>query len=431
MVDAFQGGSVVVLCGIAAHTEFIRCLKRRGFSTILVDYLEHPPAADAADLHIQESAFDLETVIRIARQHHAKFIAAPCIDQVNIIACKASEALGLSCLYSSEIALKVTDKYEMKKIMHRVGIPTARFARAREKGSLERDVGGFRYPLIVKPIDGFASAGVSKIDAPCELAQAFDCALAASSRGEVIAEEFLSGYELSVYAFISNGRARVVMGADRYTYISDAGIRCYATLAPSMIASRQIERIEGMVQDIADELAIRDSPFFIQFFHDGDSLWATEFAGRMGGGFSYFTTLRNTGFDLMNATIDAYLGIPPNVTVASSRNVSLIEILYSDYGVFDRLDGVKELIDEGVVDEFFLYKNSGDEITPEKPARARIATAVINGNDMEDVLKKAEVMMGRLEAYDVHGKEILLKDVYLKRSNAFCGTGNISHVAKA
>ena len=100
----------LVLGGTVPHMELILQLKNRGYYTILIDYLENPPAADAADEHIVESTLDKEKVLEIAVERKVELVISGCVDQANISACYAMEKLGKYVPYSYEIARKVTNK---------------------------------------------------------------------------------------------------------------------------------------------------------------------------------------------------------------------------------------------------------------------------------------------------------------------------------
>ena len=97
----------LVLGGTVPHMELILQLKNRGYYTILIDYLENPPAADE---HIVESTLDKEKVLEIAVERKVELVISGCVDQANISACYAMEKLGKYVPYSYEIARKVTNK---------------------------------------------------------------------------------------------------------------------------------------------------------------------------------------------------------------------------------------------------------------------------------------------------------------------------------
>lgn len=118
--------TALVLGGTAAHIALLNELKARNYYTILVDYYSNPVAKPYADLHIQESTLDADKVVEIAQQHQADLVISACVDQANVIASYAMEKLGKTPPYSYEIAQRISNKGDMKKVMLEQGIPTAR-----------------------------------------------------------------------------------------------------------------------------------------------------------------------------------------------------------------------------------------------------------------------------------------------------------------
>src|SRR5690606_10752836 len=93
----------------------LHLLRQRGWRTVLVDYLENPPARPHADLHVRESTLDPETVLRVAREQGAGLVIATCVDQANVVACQVSEALDLPHPYSHATASMIANKGQMKE----------------------------------------------------------------------------------------------------------------------------------------------------------------------------------------------------------------------------------------------------------------------------------------------------------------------------
>ena len=168
-MDQTDRKTALVLGGTSPHIDLIRNLRARGYRTILVDYLENPPAREHADLHLRESTLDPEAVLRIARETGAALVIATCVDQANVIACQVSETLGLPHPYSYETAATIANKGLMKARLIAHGMPTARFVHVRNADA--PDIGELRFPLVVKPADSNGSAGVRRADTPEQLTE--------------------------------------------------------------------------------------------------------------------------------------------------------------------------------------------------------------------------------------------------------------------
>lgn len=331
--------TAIVLGGTAPHAELIKRLRNRGYYTILVDYLENPPAKALADLHIQESTLDQEMVCKIANEYHADLVISACVDQANITACYVAEQLGLPHPYSNDLASRITNKGYMKQVMYEHGIPTSRYIYL-EKGEEPQGL-TLRYPVMVKPADSCAASGVKKAYNEEEMLAYLTDAKKISRNGRTVVEEFVEGSEVSVYAFIADERAHIIMISQRMSVIEgeEQVLKCYATLAPAQMSQRAIQKIETAVTGIAQAFDLNNTPLHVQVLINQDDISIIEFAPRVGGGISYQTILDNTGFDILDATIDSYLQIPviPHYTVP--QYLYTVNLVYGIPGEFDHLEG--------------------------------------------------------------------------------------------
>ena len=176
----------MVLGGTYPHRTLITNLQQRGYYTVLIDYLEKPPAKEVADEHVQESTLDKEKVLEIARDRDAKLVISTCIDQANVTVCYVAEKLGLPVPYSYETALSVTNKGLMKEGMIRHGIATSKYIFVKNIGDF--DSAGLSFPVAVKPADSNSSKGVRKACDYGELSRFLDDALKISRSDEAIIE---------------------------------------------------------------------------------------------------------------------------------------------------------------------------------------------------------------------------------------------------
>ncbi len=222
----------IVLGGTNPHIELIHQLQARGYYVVLVDYLNHPPAKDHADLHIQESTMDQERVLEIAKKIHASLVISACVDQANITACYVGEKLGLTKPYSYETARNITNKGCMKAAMDKYGVPTTKYVYL-EPGHEISEL-PLNFPVMVKPADSCAASGVKKARNAEELAKFWEQARNVSRTGRTIIEEVARGTEVSAYCFIENHHAHIIMISERISIIEGEQqvLKCYATVTP-------------------------------------------------------------------------------------------------------------------------------------------------------------------------------------------------------
>lgn len=407
----------IVLGGIVPHKNLLEKLKKRGYFTILIDYFENPPAAEAADLHVRESAMEKDAVLAAARKFDAKLILCTCLDQQIGIACQAAEELGLPEPYTYEKALAVTNKEKMKKIMWENGIPTSRYFSVHSTEEL-RDA-GLRFPVMVKPADSCGSAGIRKVETEADIPEAVENALRWSRSHTAVVEEFVEGTEISVYTFITGGKAHVLLTSQRFSELGEDGtcIKCYASIAPAVVSDRVFADMEALGTKIAEAFELDNTAMFYQCMVKDGKIQVIEFAPRISGGICFRTIEENTGFDIINAAIDSWLGNPVKMEYHKPEVYNMTQQIHAYPCVFDHIEGVQELKDAGILDTLFLHKTKGAHIGDEKASSARVAAALIRTKDRERLPGLAKAVIDGLEIYDDCGNAVMVKGLYLQEKD--------------
>lgn len=97
-----------------------------------------------------------------------------------------------------------------------------------------------------------------------------------------------------------------------------------------------------------------------------------------------------TGFDLIDAVIESYLGgfIDTSFVKVPEGMVSIVH-LYGNSGVLDRVGGIDRLISEGVVEEFHMHKTPGMQMSCDDLASSnRVLGAIIRAGAMGSLIQR-------------------------------------------
>ena len=404
----------IVLGGTVPHVHLIELLKARGYYTILLDYTPHPPAKEYADEHLPVSTLDNEAVLEVARERKASLVISTNVDQANVTCCYVAEKLGLYSPYSYEIALNVTDKQRMKRIMWDNNIPTSRYGQVTsvEDG---RNI-DLRFPLMVKPADSNSANGVKRVYTPEELEKYLPDALKYSRNGKAIIEEFVSGKEISAYGVVINGKAKLLMHQERVSVYDgeDKVIKCYASLAPSRISDVAANKAEQILTMIAEAFHLDNTPLFFQGIVNGDDISVIEFAPRVGGGISFQTIKDATGYDIISAGLDSYLNIPICIDSWHPTNGKYaVNQIYGTNGVYDKTTGGEAIMKDGIVNVLSFYKHKGDTIDSSRASSSRIGVMVVSDATEIGLRKKISNAFSILDSFDTNGKSIIRRDLNL------------------
>ena len=254
-----------------------------------------------------------------------------------------------------EDALVLCNKYTARLAFHKHGVNSPLFARASDGA----DLTGFKYPLIVKPVDGKATAGVTKVLKPEDLQSAITRALDESFMKEAIIEEFIDGFEASVDTVSCNGKHHILsikereMGNGVYGSVKIAG-HCPTDLAPEIIT-----KIKSETQKALDAVNFKNGASNTEFLvtKEGE-VYIIELNPRLTGNKAYTIMQLHNGYDFAKGAIDIALG--------QFEEPVFAEIKYAGiYLLTKQTEWVRQIIENRENDPDIIYADIFDDETPE------------------------------------------------------------------
>lgn len=403
----------IVLGGTSPHATLTQKLKDRGYYVVLVDYLDNPPAKNVADEHIQASTLDKDRVLEIAREKGASLVISTCIDQANSVCCYVAEKLGLPHPYSYKTSLDVTDKGLMKKIMADNDIPTSSYTLTDSVDNI--DWGKITYPAVVKPVDCNSSKGVRRVDSKEETIQRVPEALELSRTHMAIIEGFNQGEEIQVDCASTNDGVRVVLTRQKKK-IAGKGNQMVLNSTGSILPAPLTDDLNKQAQEIAEKIAktfgLYNTPFFYQAIVTDKGIQVLEFAPRIGGGLSYYVIKELAGFDVVDAAIDSFVGKPIQCFSKPLDKCFSTNLLYMKPGVFDHVEGLKELKESGMALDIFVMKNKGTVVDSDMRSSNRVAAFVLEADSYSELKQLEMKAIESVEIKDEVERPLLNRSIY-------------------
>lgn len=399
-----------VIAGGVPQIELIKQLKSRGITTILADGNPNAVARPYADSFYHVNIFDIPAIKEIAEKEQVDFLLTVCADQVLLVVAEVSEILGLPCYIDYETAQNVSDKIRMKRIFKEIGVPTTNYV---EIEHLDMDaISHLRYPLVVKPVDAYSSKGVRKCESEEELKQFYYEAQQLSRSGRVIVEEFFEGDEISVDAFVVNGKAKIlaitnsekIKDNDRFVIFRGR----YPVSAPETV----LQKIADIAQKIADGFGLVNAPLLIQILNKGDDVSVLEFCARTGGNMKWLLIKYSCGVDVITATIDITLNKEPDLELRNTgNNIVVNDFIYCYPGIFDHFEGFDEMVKQKLINEFHPVRIKGTKMHGVTSSSDRIAGMNIVAESIEDFNMKEKKILENVRVMDVNGNDIMRRDL--------------------
>ena len=399
---------ILVLAGGSDQIALINELKKRGHQVILADYLENPPAKKHADKHIIVSTLDIDAIRDISINEKVDLVCTACTDQALLTVAKVSEDLGLPCYLSYQTGLNVTNKSYMKKVLKANNIPTAKFI-ILDKVDLDA-IKDFTYPLVVKPVDCNSSKGVKKIETIEDLPANLEAAINMSRTNTAIVEEFKQGNEISVDYYVEGEEAKFLCATSSLKIKNRKSFTILCSDYPA-VTKNQEAILCKIGNQVAQAFGLKDCPLFIQMIANGTDINVIEFSARMGGGSKYNLIRVLSGVDIMSKYVDRILGDKPTVAPSHQINFCKMVYLYCKPGIFDHVEGLEELKQQGVVDDYFLYKTRGMSIEHSETSGDRPAGYLITAETAEKLEEKLNYVDSHIKVISANCKDIMIHNL--------------------
>lgn len=413
--DASSVSKAIVLAGGFDQIALIEELKRRGIETLLVDYLEDPPARMFADRHIRMSTLDEDAVESLAREEQVDIIVTACTDQALLTMACVSERLGTPSYLTSEKARRVTNKVLMKEAMAKNSIPTARHMVLNcfddtSFQEMERAIG---FPLVVKPCDCNSSKGVVKVENPSCFYTAIENALKLSRSGSAIIESYIEGREVSIDAWVNRNSHATILSITETEKMPDeqGSFPIFKSSYPCSWAEPYKERIVEVANSIAMTFELQSCPLLIQCLLR-DDVYVVEFSARMGGGTKYRLIERISDVDIMRVYVDMILGCARDIDEPSfSGDFIELDYLYANSGRISAVKGFEEARQNGLIEEYYQYKSTGSTVSSKKSSTDRVAGMLLSGSSEEELACKRAKALETIAILD-DAQDIAYKEAF-------------------
>ena len=400
----------LVIGGGLPQIELIRQLHKRGIVALLADVTASAVAVPFCDkFFLVKPGF--APIRKIAIEENVDFLITVCADQILLDMAAVSEELGLPCYIDYQTAQDVSNKIRMKHIFFENGIPSTKFV---ETTSLDFEaINHLSYPLVVKPVDAFSSRGVRKANDQEELKCYYEEARNISRTGGVIVEEFFSGEEISVDAFVVKGKAHVLTISNSDKVKDKDRFVIFRGRYPANISDCIKRKVDEVVQQIATSFGLYNSPLLVQLLSNGQDISVLEFCARTGGNMKYLLIKYSSGVDVIGATLDITLGRTPDLTPKYTRHSIVVnDFVYCNPGTIDHFAGFEELEKEGIINEFHPVRQKGTQVKGITSSTDRVAGVNIVADSVEEYYKKLAIINNSVSVIDSEGNDIMRHDLF-------------------
>ncbi len=381
---------ILLLGGSTQQIPAIEYANKMGYYTLLCDYLPDNPGKKYADKFYCVSTTDKDAVLKVAEKEKIDGIVAYASDPAAPTAAYVAEKLGLPTNpYNSVELLTNKDKY-------RLFLENNNFCTPKAKGytSIEdakKEIGFFKLPVIIKPVDSSGSKGVSKVETVNDLEQKLQYALSFSRRKKVIIEEFVEmhGYQIAGDGFSVNGK--LIFRCFANDHFNSKGLNPFVPISASFpynMPKRIHDKIHTEIQRLFDLLNLKTGAYNFDARIDKDeNIYLMEIGPRNGGNFIPQVIKYATGVDMIEYTIKAAMGEDCNdIKISEPKGYWSYYAVHSlKSGILKEIKIKEEVKKNNIVESHMNYK-IGDKVPAFVGANGSLGVLIMKFNSMEEML---------------------------------------------
>jgi biotin carboxylase len=298
------------------------------------------------------SAMDAEAIAALARRERAGGLIAPGTDGPVRVAAEVAARLDLPHPIDPTAAARATDKREQRQAFDREGVPHPAWS---EDGTGLPAAAR----IVVKPAAAQGQRGLEIVEPGGDLRGVVVSAQEASRDGLALCEEFVEGPELTVNAFLDEGRFVPLTVTDRERALA-FGVAT-AHLYPS---GYPVSEAVAAAEAACHALGLTGGPTYTQVLLAPGGPRVMEVAARLGGGHDGELCAAALGVDVSGAAVRVALGLEPGWLTPSHERAAVVRFLIAPAGRLVRVEGLAEAREHPGVELAYSYRAPGDLIEP-------------------------------------------------------------------
>ena len=367
-----KGKKLLILGGTSASLDLVRSAKEMGIYTVVTDDCPNRVAKDIADEKALISTTDIPALCKLIKEKKIDgvFCGPSEFNLRNVI--KVCEESGLPCYTDTKTWDKCANKDVFKSYCREYDVDCAPEYSITLNTSFE-ELEKIDYPIIIKPVDGSSSAGISVCERADEVRVALEKAYSASKSKKIIAEKFIenNGEIFSVRYLLKDGEAYPYFLMD--TYVADpvhkTSLISAFTCAPSKYLDYYMENMDMKVRKMLKGMGLKNGTAFIQSLPYNGKIYFHEMGYRLSGGFIYKLTQPLMGVNDFKMMIrlalgdtDAIVGEIEKIDISCKGKFGAQLMAPLNIGTISKIEGVEDIKNHPCVCDYLQYYNVGDTI---------------------------------------------------------------------
>lgn len=406
----------MILSGISHMIDVVQTAKKMGLYTIVTDKAPGSPAKAYADRSYDVSTSDIDQLEEIARAEGIDGVFNGFDDLNTWNALALCERLGLRYYATKEQLEICSNKDQFKTFCRRFNVPVI------EEYPIDSNLDNEEmlkvdYPVIVKPVDSYASQGITVCYNHEELVAGYAKALDYSKSKKAIVEPFIdTPYGTMMYYTVQNGEVFLSAVTDRHVHkqAKEHPPLPIAVAFPSRHKELYLKKVDPQVRDMLRAMNIDNGLLLIQALYENEKFYIYEMGFRISGSQHYTIIEKQTGVNLLEMMLDYAVGED-----ISKYDISQYDDSYMPYpscnlpillngGTIAEINGLEEILEMPNVLNAVINREVGDEVKKTGSYIQMFGRFTIVANSMEELHDTINTIYDQLKIVSTEGEDMTL-----------------------
>lgn len=413
-------GKKMLFIGASGHYELaIKKAQEMGIYTIVINFNKNATAKQYADFSAEVDTYNPQEVLAFAKEHQIDGVFTSW-NEVNLYTTAyVAKQMDIPFYAVKEQLDALVTKDAFKNTCRKYNVPVIPEFFVGNQLTQE-DIDKFIYPVIFKPTDSGGTRGMTILHDKEGVTEAYEKALFASIKKEVVVEKYLQDGQLIVIDFaVQDGQTYIACVADR-SIVRTSEERVPLAISymyPSKHIAIVEEQVLAPVKDLIGGLGIKNGIISFEGIICEGKLYLIETQFRFGGTHFYKFVEKSCGIDLLEMMIEYALTGRydryqfKGVMTPWFKKPYACENLQVDGGKIKEISNIDKVREIPGVDWFIQIKNLNDTVPNDGSTAQNFAKIGLSADSDKGLYQIMDRIQHTLEVIDENGNNLVRKNV--------------------
>lgn len=417
-MNKLEGKKLLILGANPETIPLVEVANKMGVKTLVTSNRPEDAAKKYAWKACNVDGLDVPGLIALARDENVDGVLVGVADILVPVYCKVCAALDLPCYATQEIVDVFSYKDVFKATCERYGVHGIPEFYLDENLNPE-DIAKIKFPVMVKPVDGYSGLGMTVCNNAAELKPAVEKALAISKNKRFIVEKYMQCEDMGMYYTFKDGVCSASCIYDRYTTDEQPGLSrvCLGGTYPSKYLDKYFSRMHDNAVRLFKEIGIKNGVLMLSGFYENGEFYVYDTGFRLQGEAPHLLMKAIHGFDQREMLINfALTGSEGEVDLQKDDDTKLrgkwaatVWFLLKK-GTISKITGLDDISNDSRVVANVQRLHEGDEVLPEwvgteKQVLTRLYLVCNSKKELADCVKEYQ---NKVKVFDINGNDMVL-----------------------